>query len=256
MSNFLEQIVTARRAAVERAQSQIDALESIAREAAPSRGFRQALVGPGVSLICEIKRRSPSKGDLNPGLDPATIARAYERGGARALSVLTEPNFFGGSTEDLIAARDATLLPVLWKDFVLDRAQVVEACANGADAILLIVRILGDELPALIDECKRWGLCPVVEVFDERDLERALDADAEVIGVNHRDLETFEEDPTATTRLRPLVPNGVVLIAASAISTRGDIEALEEIGVDAALIAEAIVTAADPEAKVRELAGW
>jgi indole-3-glycerol phosphate synthase len=202
-----------------------------------------------------VKRRSPSKGDLNPNLDPAEMARAYERGGARALSVLTEPDFFGGSTEDFVAAREATMLPVLWKDFVLDRAQVVEACAKGADAVLLIVRILGDDLPDLILESKRWGLCALVEVFDERDVERALDADADVIGVNHRDLQTFEEDPTATKRLRPLIPDGVVLVAASAISSRADIEALDAIGVDAALVAEAVVTAPDPEAKVRELAG-
>src|SRR5688500_14261847 len=133
MSDFLERIVRSRRVAVEQTKRDIDTLEATARDVAPSRGFRQALTGDGVALICEIKRRSPSKGDLNPNLDPAEMARAYERGGARALSVLTEPDFFGGSAEDLVAARDATMLPVLWKDFVLDRVQVVEACARGAD---------------------------------------------------------------------------------------------------------------------------
>ncbi len=206
-------------------------------------------------MIAEVKRRSPSKGDLNISLDPVELARSYERAGARALSVLTEPEFFAGSQDDLIRAREATALPVLQKDFFIDRSQVVAACAQGADAVLLIVRILGTELASLVEEARRWSLCPLVEIFDERDLELAVDAGADVLGVNHRDLETFEEDPTATVRLRPLVPEGVLVVAESAITTRADVEALEKVGVDAILVGEAFVTADDPEAKVRELLG-
>lgn len=253
MSSFLDRILASRREAVERYQRSIDMFEDAARNAPPNREFKRALGADGISLIAEIKRRSPSKGDLDPDLDPAGLAATYERGGARALSVLTEPEFFGGSERDLVAAREATTLPVLWKDFVLDRSQIVAACASGADAVLLIVRILGDRLADLVLEARRWNLCPLVEIFDEDDLEMALDANADVVGVNHRDLETFEEDPTATKRLRPLVPDGVLVVAESAIATRSDVESLEAIGVDAMLVGEALVTASDPEAKIREL---
>jgi indole-3-glycerol phosphate synthase len=255
MSSFLERILSSRRRAVESYRARIEELEEAARNAPANRGFEGALRADGMSLIAEIKRRSPSKGDLNAGLDPAGLARVYERAGARAISVLTEPEFFAGSDADLATAREATSLPVLCKDFVLDRSQIVAACAAGADAVLLIVRILGPELAALVDEAKRWSLCPLVEIFDERDLEAAMDAGADVVGVNHRDLETFGEDPTATMRLRPLVPEGVAVVAESAISSRADVEALDAIGVDAILVGEAFVTAADPEAKIKELLG-
>lgn len=252
---FLERILASRRGAVEEYKRTIGELEEAARTAPPNRDFARALRGDGMALIAEVKRRSPSKGDLNVGLDPAELARSYERGGAHALSVLTEPDFFAGSIDDLVRAREATALPVLQKDFIIDRSQVVAACARGADAVLLIVRILGNELASLVDEARRWNLCPLVEIFDERDLEAAMDAGADVIGVNHRDHETIEEDPTATARLRPLVPDGVLVVAESAITSRGDVEALEEIAVDAILVGEAFVTADDPEAKVREFLG-
>lgn len=222
----------------------------------PVRDFRSALDTDGVSLIAEIKRASPSRGDLNPSLDPADLARTYERGGARALSVLTEPEFFKGSADDLASARAATSLPTLWKDFVIDSVQVAYARSVGADAVLLIVRILSDDrLAELLREIRDRGMCALVEVFDERDLERALEAGADVIGVNHRDLETFEEDPTATKRLRPLIPDQVALVAESAISSRAGVEELEAIGVDAVLVGEALVGASDPAAKIRELLG-
>jgi len=255
MSSFLERILASRGKAVERYQRSIQVYEDAARNAPPNREFRRALGAEGISLIAEIKRRSPSKGELKGDLDPAALAASYERGGARALSVLTEPEFFAGSEHDLVRAREATGLPVLWKDFVLDRSQVVAACASGADAVLLIVRILGPRLADLVDEARRWNLCPLVEIFDESDLDVALDANADVVGVNHRDLSTFEEDPTATKRLRPLVPEGVLVVAESAISTRSDVQSLEDIGVEAVLVGEALVTSADPEAKVRELLG-
>ncbi len=251
MSSFLERIVTSRRRAVD----ELKRSAPDASDASPARDFRGALAAPGMSLIAEIKRRSPSKGDLNPSLDPASLAKTYEDGGARAVSVLCEPEFFSGSGDDLVAARNATEIPVLWKDFILDAVQLHEARARGADAALLIVRMLGDELTALVKECAALGLCPLVEIFDEADLERAIAAGADVVGVNHRDLETFEEDPSATKRLRPLVPDGVILVAESAISTRADVQALEDIGVQAMLVGEAIVTNPDPAAKIRELLG-
>ncbi len=248
--SFLERIVASRRRAVE----ELKRTTIVAPTVAP-RDFRGALLAEDMSLIAEIKRRSPSKGALNPGLDPAEIASAYERGGARCVSVLTEPEFFDGSADDLMAARAATSLPVLWKDFVLDPVQIAHARACGADAVLLIVRMLGGDLRALVEASRAAQLCALVEIFDEDDLQRAIDAGADVVGVNHRDLETFEEDPSATKRLRPLVPDDVVLVAESAISSRRDIEALQDIGVHAALVGEAFVTATDPEAKVRELLG-
>ncbi len=247
---FLERILTLRNA-------DVDAWVSVpARELTPVRGFRAALAAPGMSLIAEIKRASPSRGDLNPSLDPAELAATYERGGAHAVSVLVEPHFFKGSENDLAKARAATSLPVLWKDFVISPAQVIRARYVGADGILVIVRILDDSMLHMIMRLAReLELCPVVEVFDERDLERALDAGADVIGVNHRDLETFEEDTTATKRLRPLVPEGVVLVAESAISSRADVADHEAIGVDAILVGEALVRSGDPGAKIRELLG-
>ncbi len=251
MSSFLERIVASRRAAV-------DALKregvDVPANAPAVRDFRGALAARGMSIIAEIKRRSPSKGDLRPDLDPVELARDYERGGARCISVLTEPEFFAGSTADLSLARSATTLPALYKDFVLDEVQVLDARRVGADAVLLIVRMLTDaELSALVSEIKRWDMCPLVEVFNEDDLGRALAAGADVVGVNHRDLETFEEDPSATSRLRPLIPDHVICVAESAIKTREDIVALEAIGVSAALIGETFVRSDDPAAKVKEL---
>ncbi len=255
MGSFLERILPGRTRVVEALRPRLSELEERARSVPPSRDFAGALRRPGMSIIAEIKRMSPSKGELDSGLDPADLARTYERGGANAISVLTEPDFFAGSAADLVAAREATRLPVLWKDFILDRAQIVEACATGADAVLVIVRIAEHNLDELMDEARRWGLTALVEVFNEEDVSRALDAGADVIGVNHRDLQTFEEDPSATARLRPIIPEGVVVVGESAISTRGDVQALEDIGVDAILVGEALVRADDPAAKIRELLG-
>jgi indole-3-glycerol phosphate synthase len=258
MSSFLDRILTSRRAAIEAASSSVP-LAELEREAElrpPPRDFRKALASPGMSLIAEIKRASPSRGDLRADLDPILLADAYERGGARALSVLTEPQFFKGSESDMLEARGATELPALWKDFVLGPYQVTRARSFTADAVLVIVRILDDAtLRAILDETQRWGMCALVEVFDEADLERALGAGADTVGVNHRDLETFSEDPEATVRLRPLIPDGVVTVGESAISSRSDVEALESIGVDAVLVGEALIRAGDPAAKIRELLG-
>jgi indole-3-glycerol phosphate synthase len=258
MDSFLDKILGARAAAVvaakvSRPQPEV---EAAARDAPPVRGFRDALALEGTSVIAEIKRASPSRGDLRAELDPSALAKAYADGGARALSVLTEPDFFKGSAADLEAARDATELPVLWKDFVLEPYQVFGARSHGADAVLLIVRILDEErLRELLDAAASVGMCALVEVFDEIDLERALLAGSDVIGVNHRDLETFEEDTSATARLSPLIPDDVLLVGESAISTRADVEALEAIGVDAVLVGEVLVRSDDPAATLRGLLG-
>jgi indole-3-glycerol phosphate synthase len=250
---FLEKILASRREAVLRMTKE---QANFGRVDTEVRDFRKALATPGMSLIAEIKRASPSRGDLNPELEPASLARSYEAGGARALSVLVEPEFFKGSEADLRRARDATSLPTLWKDFVISPVQVAQASRCGADAVLVIVRILSDaEMHSIMDIAGSLGLCPLVEIFDETDLERALAAGADVVGVNHRDLETFEEDPSATARLRELIPDDVILVAESAISSREDVAALEAIGVHAMLVGEAIVTAPDPEKKIRELLG-
>jgi indole-3-glycerol phosphate synthase len=258
MTSFLPRILEARRARVEadRAQLGIDELRREAELRGEPRGFEEALRAPGMSLIAEFKRASPSRGDLAPHLDPAVQAVAYEEGGARALSVLTESEFFKGSPQDLVRTREATQLPVLWKDFVLDPYQVVQARSFAADAVLVIVRILDDErLAELLAETDALGMTALVEVFDEADLRRALEAGARVVGVNHRDLETFEEDPQATMRLRKGIPPGVVTVAESAIWMREDVEAYGSIGVDAVLVGEALVRAPDPSVKVRELLG-
>jgi indole-3-glycerol phosphate synthase len=229
-------------------------LETAAAEAEPPRAFRASLTHEGIAVIAEIKRATPSRGALAPGLDAGGIARAYAAGGAAAISVLTERADFDGSLDDLGAARQAGL-PILRKDFILDEIQILESRAVGADAVLLIVRLLGDDLRQLIDSCRALGMDPLVEVFDEVDLARARAAGAELIAVNHRDLESFEVDPNGTAKLAPLLEEGTTLVAMSGVSTRADVEALEELGADAVLVGEALVRAPDPASKLRELRG-
>lgn len=257
-TNFLTRILDARRfsIAADRTQIPVAKLREVAASRPSTRDFEAALRADGMSIIAEFKRSSPSRGVLNADLDPAVQARAYERGGARAMSVLAEPEFFGGSASDVTQARHASALPVLWKDVVIDTYQVLQARAAVADAVLLIVRILSDdELGLLLEEVHGQKMTALVEVFNELDLKRALAAGARVIGVNHRDLETFEEDPTATARLRAHIPRELVVVGESAISARAHVKALEDIGVDSVLVGEALVRSADPAQKIRELLG-
>ncbi len=209
-------------------------------------------------MIAEIKRRSPSKGDLAPDLDPATTARAYESGGAAALSVLTDRPFFGGSVDDLRAAREATGLPALRKDFTIDETQVLEARAIGADALLLIVAAIPDD--ALLRDLRAFtgelGLAALIEVHDEDELDRALAADAAVVGVNCRDLGTFDEDLAVAERLAARVPGGVVAVAESAIRRPADAARMAAAGFDAVLVGEALVRSPDAAAAVGELAAF
>jgi len=232
----------------------------LAQAAPPTRSLAQALRGPSLGLIAEVKRASPSRGVLRADLDAQALARIYVSGGAAAISVLTEVQHFQGSLDDLEAVRavlDGRGGPrpsLLRKDFLFDAYHLFEARAYGADAVLLIAAILDRELLAeLLVLARTLGLECLVEVHDERELERALTADAQVIGINNRDLRTFAVDLAVSERLRPLIPGDRVVVAESGIHTRADVQRLRALGVDAVLVGEALVTAGDPAAKIREL---
>lgn len=254
--SYLQDLLAATRARIDEARAKVsdDVLEQRIAALPPPRGFRSALEGDDMAIIAEIKRASPSAGPLRENLDAAPLARAYSEGGAAAISVLTEPDRFKGSIEDLQAATGAGL-PVLRKDFILDAFQVQESRAIGADALLLIVRVLGTELDDLLRATRALGMDALVEVYDEVDLERALAAGADVIGINHRDLETFEVDPERTAKLAPAIPAGVTIVALSGVTTRADVEALRDAGAHAVLVGESLVVSSDPAAKLRELRG-
>lgn len=244
--------VQARRA--ELSQADLEARLSARRDDRP---FNEALTRPGLSLIAEFKRRSPSAGALaSDSIDLATQVAAYERGGAAALSVLTDERHFGGSLQDLRAARGACDLPIIRKDFIVDPYQLYEAAVNGADAVLLIAAALADEdLSSLYQEARSIDLDCLVEVHDAEELERALEAGAEVIGINNRNLDDMSVDIGTTYELMPDVPAGKTVVAESGISGRDELDELDRVGVDAVLIGGALMTAEDPEAKVRELTG-
>lgn len=251
--SVLDQIVAAHRRAAEADRRELDGLVDAARTVPdPPRDFRGALAAPGLSVIAEVKRRSPSKGELAPDLDPALVAKGYAAGGAAALSVLTDRSWFGGSPADLAAARAATGLPVLRKDFTVDPRDLADARLMGADAVLLIVAALTDgELAAFVPLAGELGLAAVVEVHDEAELERALAAGATIVGVNQRDLSTFEVDRTLAARLRARIPGGVVTVAESGIRQDHDVPD----GYDAILVGESLITSADPVTALRELRG-
>ena len=247
--NALEPILAATRAEVERRRGQ-----PLPSRDGELRDFRAALRRPGVALIAEHKRRSPSAGAIREDLALEQVIRAYERGGASAISVLTEAPSFGGSLRDLRAARAATALPILRKDFIVDPYQVQESFTAGADAILLIVAAVEDRVLAeLHGQAAELGLASLVEVHDERELERALAVGVELVGINNRDLTTLEVDVERTFELRERIPQGVTVVAESGFSDRGQIERLAAAGVDAVLIGEALMRAVDIEAAVRGL---
>jgi indole-3-glycerol phosphate synthase len=255
---ILERILESRRAAI--AELKADGnparlARSVAQAPAPA-DFRAALVAETVTLIAECKERSPSGGVLQRPYDPVALARRYVASGAAALSVLTEPEFFGGSLEHLRAIRVAVGVPLLCKDFIVDPVQVTAARAAGADAVLLIVAVLDDaHLRDLLAVTRGYGMQALVEVHDEGEVERALQADAAIIGINNRDLTTMRTDKGTTGRLCPLIPAGHVTVSESGIDSRADIEALLRLGVNAALVGESLLRAGDLEAKVRELSG-
>ncbi|HEY1446456.1 MAG TPA: indole-3-glycerol phosphate synthase TrpC [Acidimicrobiales bacterium] len=256
MPTYLEEILASHRARAAADDRELDDLVEQARATPAPRDFAGALGGAGLSCIAEIKRRSPSKGDLDPDLQPEMVAKEYVAGGAACLSVLTDTDFFGGSRADLAAARQASGLPVLRKDFTVQEADVVDARLMGADAVLLIVAGLDDELlrrcAARADEL---GLAAVVEVHDERELARALAASARIVGVNQRDLRTFQVDHDRACALATEIPADVIAVAESGIRDAGDARRLADAGFDAILVGEALVRAEDRAGRLRELVG-
>lgn len=229
-------------------------LVDAARSADPPRAFAKALDGPELSVIAEVKRRSPSKGDIAPDLDPVRLAEAYAAGGAACLSVLTDDRFFGGSMSDLAAARSVSELPVLRKDFTLSTNDVCDARLAGADAVLLIVAVLEFdqlcELTALAHELK---MACLVEAHDEPEIERAIDAGARIIGVNQRDLSDFSVDHERAARMAKLIPGDVIGVAESGIRGPDDAKRAADAGYDAVLVGEALVRSPDPVQALREL---
>jgi indole-3-glycerol phosphate synthase len=257
LPGILAEIVDTKTAEVAALRAHAKELERAAATAPAPRDFRAALAPRDrVSLIAEIKRRSPGAGAIRPDLDPADLARSYARAGAAALSVLTDREYFGGSLTDLAAAKAATALPVLRKDFTLDPLQVLEARAAGADAVLLIVRILSDAaLMSLHAEAKTLGLSVLVEVHDRAELGRALAVGADIIGINNRDLATFRADLSTTLDLLEDVPEDVLVVSESGIRGPRDAAFLADGGVDAILVGETLLRAPDPQSMARSLAG-
>jgi len=257
--NVLDRIVESTRTDVHRRRRQVPLAELERQLAARGhdRPFQEALARPGISVIAEHKRRSPSVGEIREGATVTDVVQAYERGGATALSILTEGPHFGGTLDDLREARAASHLPILRKDFMIDPYQVYEAAVAGADAILLIVAALDEsDLAELHAEAQALDLDVVVEVHDTRELETALEVvDADVIGVNNRDLTDFSVDVNRTFELLTDVPAGKTVVSESGIRSREQLEELERVGVDAVLIGETLMRAEDPEAACRSLAG-
>ena len=258
MSIRLEELVAATRRAVERRREEVPLaeLERLAAEREGGRPFAEALSRPGTSVIAEHKRRSPSAGTIREGEGLAEVVRAYERGGAAALSILTEEENFGGSLDDLREARAVSGLPILRKDFTVDPYQLFEAKATGADAVLVVIGSAPrDELSLLMEHARGLDLDVLVEIHRDDELEAALELEADVIGINNRNLEDFSVDVRRTFDLLPDVPAGKTVVSESGIATREQVEELEGVGVDAVLVGETLMRAADPESATRELAG-
>ena len=254
---YLDKIVQSHREVASRDQRNLDDLAGQASALSSTRGFRARLVQGSRESLCviaEIKRKSPSKGVLRANLDAAHIASLYEQGGASCLSVLTDEHFFGGSVEDLQIARASTSLPVIRKDFTVSEFDVLDARLMGADCVLLIAAALtDDELTRFHDLSVQIGLEVLVETHDEHELERALNVGATIVGVNQRDLITFEVDHARAERMASLIPPTVVRVAESGVRNADDARRLRDAGYDAVLVGESIVTSIDPVAAVRDL---
>jgi indole-3-glycerol phosphate synthase len=258
MATYLDRILDAHRARARDDHRRLDALVAQAARVGAARGFRRALADAsatdGVAVIAEVKRRSPSKGPLAPDLDPAEVAKAYAAGGAACLSTLTDIDFFGGSADDLAAARTASGLPVLRKDFTVAAHDVCDARLMGADCVLLIAAALDDaELRDFHQLARELGLDALVEVHDEPELERAVAVGADLVGVNQRDLTTFQVDQQRAVRMAPEMPPGVVRVAESGIRGPDDARTLADAGYHALLVGESLVTSGDPAAAVAAL---
>ena len=257
MSTILDRILAGKHTEIAAAHARGDgaALERRASLAPPARDFRAALErGPGVQVIAEVKKASPSVGLLRADFDPAIQARLYEANGAACVSVLTDGPFFQGSLADLEAVRAAVVLPLLRKDFILDRVQLLEARAAGADAVLLIAEALdAAALARLLRQTDELGMQALVELYEAENLSRVLDAGARLIGVNNRDLRTFTVRLEQTLELAERMPPGVCLVSESGVRTRTDVERLQAAGVRAVLVGETLMRSTDPGAKLREL---
>jgi indole-3-glycerol phosphate synthase len=256
--SVLDEIVAGVRADLDRRRADIPEADLRARllDVPPPRDPMPAFRRAGSSVIAEVKRRSPSRGHLAEIHDPSALAAAYQRGGATAISVLTEQRRFGGSLDDLDAVRAAVTLPVLRKDFVVDPYQLLETRAHGADLVLLIVAALpGDELRSLYERALELGLTPLVEVHDEPEAERAVALGAPLVGVNARNLKTLEVDAATFGKVAPLLPEGVVTVAESGIATPDDVRRFVAEGADVVLVGEALVRDGDPEGAVRSMSG-
>lgn len=256
MATYLDRIIESHRGRAAGDTRDMAVLESAARSAPAPRGFEAALrSGDRIAVVAEVKRSSPSKGPLSPDLDPAALALAYESGGAAAISVLTDSEFFDGSEADLVSARAATSVPVLRKDFTVCDRDVLDARIMGADALLLIVAALTDpELYDLLGLAGSLGLDALVEVHDEHEASRALRAGATLVGVNQRDLFTFEVDTRRAERVARCLPAEVCRVAESGIRSRSDVTLLAAAGFDAVLVGETLVRSPDPSASVADLA--
>jgi indole-3-glycerol phosphate synthase len=251
---ILAQIVERKREALASLARWRAALEARAQGRSASRDFRRALQTRGTAIIAEIKKASPSKGVLAEAFDPAAIGRVYQAGGASALSVLTDREFFQGSLEDLESARAAVAVPALRKDFTIDELHVIEAAAHNTDAILLIAAILDvPELRRFRELASQYHMAALVEVHNEGELDAALESGADIVGVNNRDLNTFEVSLDTSIRLAPRIPDGVVKVSESGIHSRADIERLEAVGFKAFLVGEHLMKSADPAGALRAL---
>ncbi len=260
MSDTLAKITadTAKHVAACKAARPLSEVEKAAKAADAPRGFAKALkaaIATGrYGLIAEIKKASPSKGLIRPDFDPPSLARAYERGGATCLSVLTDEPYFQGKDEFLVQARATTRLPVLRKDFMIDPYQIVEARALGADCVLLIMACLDDAVAGeLARLAHRWGMDVLVEVHDAAELERALGIDSDLVGVNNRNLKTLAVDLATTEQLAPKVPKDRVLVAESGLGSPADLLRMSRVGASAFLIGESFMRKPDVEAAVREI---
>ena len=254
---MLDEIVATKQLEVEEAKGRLpfEDLKAHLASYMPERSFRKSINVPGkLSLIAEIKRKSPSKGMLRERFDPIRLGQEMERAGASALSVLTDEAYFGGSLDYLRDVKTFTGVSVLRKDFIVDSYQVYEAAFYQADAVLLIIRVLTDEqLFQCMQAADKLGIEPLVEVHSEQELKIALSAGAHVIGINHRDLRTFKVDTTLTEKLISKIPAGKTVVAESGLQKPEEVKRMKELGVHAVLIGEALMTSPDPAAKIKEL---
>jgi indole-3-glycerol phosphate synthase len=257
LPGILAEIVATKRRELGKLRPRAAQLEEALEHARPPRDFFGAIAGGGaVALIAECKRRSPGAGAIRPDVDPAKLVLGYERAGASAVSVLTDREYFGGSLDDLRTVAATVRLPVLRKDFTLDTLHVIEARGAGADAVLLIARILDDEtMRRLHTAATALGMAALVEVHDLDELDRAVRIGADLIGINNRDLATFTTDLRTTVGLLDRLPAGVAVVSESGIRTREDVERLGAAGVDAILVGESLLAAADPSVAAASLAG-